>query len=225
MRRTPGRESMYHGLDRVRQAAKDKDVKFTALLHHVDAELLRPEGKSDVGTDDRAAKPMASQTAHHAPLAERALRRQTPEVVARCGNTARRDLCGGRAVTRVPTAIGNGRAAKPCCHARRSRPDRADHWTGRFVASSVAFPQRPFAVLLRPPRWKWWKNKRTRWCRRRKSLHATTALAGSSCDCPGLTCAPLDRSPPRRVVAATIGGTRRPWKVWRWSLTHSRTRP
>jgi RNA-directed DNA polymerase len=40
MRRTPGRESMSHGLDRIRQAAKDKDVKFTALLHHIDVELL-----------------------------------------------------------------------------------------------------------------------------------------------------------------------------------------
>ena len=41
MRRTPGRTGMSHALDRVRQAAKDKGVKFTALLHHVDAELLR----------------------------------------------------------------------------------------------------------------------------------------------------------------------------------------
>ena len=31
MRRTPSREGMSHGLDRVRQAAKQKDVKFTAL--------------------------------------------------------------------------------------------------------------------------------------------------------------------------------------------------
>jgi RNA-directed DNA polymerase len=41
MRRTPGRESMSHGLDRVRRAAKQKDVTFTALLHHLDVELLR----------------------------------------------------------------------------------------------------------------------------------------------------------------------------------------
>ena len=32
---------MSHGLDRVRQAAKQQDVKFTALLHHIDVELLR----------------------------------------------------------------------------------------------------------------------------------------------------------------------------------------
>ena len=41
MCRTPGRESMSHGLDRVRQAAKQKGVRFTALLHHVDVALLR----------------------------------------------------------------------------------------------------------------------------------------------------------------------------------------
>ena len=34
----------------------------------------------------------------------RALRRQTPEVGAVCPNWARTDLCGGREVTRVPTA-------------------------------------------------------------------------------------------------------------------------
>jgi len=42
MRRTPGRASMSHGLDRVRQAAKErKGERFTALLHHVNVDLLR----------------------------------------------------------------------------------------------------------------------------------------------------------------------------------------
>jgi group II intron reverse transcriptase/maturase len=41
-RRTPGRESVSHGLDRVRRTAKErKPERFTALLHHVDVELLR----------------------------------------------------------------------------------------------------------------------------------------------------------------------------------------
>lgn len=41
-RRTPRRESEPNGLDRVRQAAKeDKRLRFTALLHHVNLELLR----------------------------------------------------------------------------------------------------------------------------------------------------------------------------------------
>jgi hypothetical protein len=38
-------------------------------------------------------------------MAQRSLRRQTPEVGARCVNHARRDLCGGCAAMRIPTAI------------------------------------------------------------------------------------------------------------------------
>jgi RNA-directed DNA polymerase len=41
-RRTSGRESVSPGLDRVRQRAREKtEAKFTALLHHVDVDLLR----------------------------------------------------------------------------------------------------------------------------------------------------------------------------------------
>jgi len=41
-RRTQGRRRVSHGLDRVWQAAKErKEEPFTALLHHVDVELLR----------------------------------------------------------------------------------------------------------------------------------------------------------------------------------------
>jgi RNA-directed DNA polymerase len=41
-RRTPGRGSVSLGLDRVRQAAKErKKERLTALLHHVDVDLLR----------------------------------------------------------------------------------------------------------------------------------------------------------------------------------------
>jgi len=40
--RTPSRESGPSGLDRVRQAAKgDRQMRFTALLHHVNVDLLR----------------------------------------------------------------------------------------------------------------------------------------------------------------------------------------
>src|SRR5580698_5912073 len=66
------------------------------------------EGDGDVAADDRAAKSMATQAAHHASVAWPALRRQTPEVGARCGKSARRDLCGRRVVTRVSTAILHG---------------------------------------------------------------------------------------------------------------------
>ena len=42
MRRTPSRESVHQGLERVRQAAKaGKKERFTALLHHVNVELLK----------------------------------------------------------------------------------------------------------------------------------------------------------------------------------------
>ena len=41
MLRTPSRDSMSNGLDRVRTAARlDKKVRFTALLHHVTVDLL-----------------------------------------------------------------------------------------------------------------------------------------------------------------------------------------
>jgi group II intron reverse transcriptase/maturase len=40
-RRTPGRDSVSPGLDRVRQASREKREKLTALLHHVDVDLLR----------------------------------------------------------------------------------------------------------------------------------------------------------------------------------------
>ena len=41
-RRTPSRESVSQGLDRVRQAAKArKKERFTALLHHVSVDLLK----------------------------------------------------------------------------------------------------------------------------------------------------------------------------------------
>ena len=46
-----------------------------------------------------------SHTENPSSLARCALRRQTPEVGAGCLNWARPDLCGGRGVTRVPTAI------------------------------------------------------------------------------------------------------------------------
>src|ERR1700679_3559501 len=42
MRRTPSRISMSSGLERVRERAKaEKKERFTALLHHVDIDLLR----------------------------------------------------------------------------------------------------------------------------------------------------------------------------------------
>ena len=69
------------------------------------AAAAQPEGRLDVGADGEAGRRLAPQTAHPSSLAAAALRRQTPEVGAVCGNSARTDLCGGRPVMGVPTAI------------------------------------------------------------------------------------------------------------------------
>ena len=68
------------------------------------AAATQPEGSDHVGTDDAAGGRLASETDHPPSLAERSLRRHTPEVGAVCGKAARTVLCGGREVTRVPTA-------------------------------------------------------------------------------------------------------------------------
>src|SRR4029077_18927612 len=52
-------------------------------------------------TDDAAGERLASETHHPPPLAERSLRRHTPEVGAVCGKAARTVLCGGRAMKRA----------------------------------------------------------------------------------------------------------------------------
>src|SRR5688500_7208441 len=48
-----------------------------------------------VGPDGQAGRRLAPSTADPSSLAAAALRRQTPEVGAVCGNAARTDLCGG----------------------------------------------------------------------------------------------------------------------------------
>ena len=52
---------------------------------------------------DRESVSQALDRIRHA--AKPAVCRQTPEVGAGCGNSARPDLCGGRPATAVPTAI------------------------------------------------------------------------------------------------------------------------
>ena len=49
---------------------------------------------------------LSARPAHPSSVARRSLCRHPPEVGARCVNRARRDLCGGCAVMRIPTAIG-----------------------------------------------------------------------------------------------------------------------
>src|ERR1700722_17230231 len=65
--------------------------------------------RSHPRTDEEAGGRLAPKTVYHPSLAQRAVRRHSPEVGAVCGKVARTDLCGGREVTRVPTAtVANG---------------------------------------------------------------------------------------------------------------------
>ena len=84
-----------------------------------------------MGAYDRAGELVASHTAYHPSLARQALCRQTPNVGARCGNTARWDLCGGHMVTCVPTAIldreAMGKAAWPGTVADMCKQKKVPH--------------------------------------------------------------------------------------------------
>src|SRR3954471_5719974 len=66
------------------------------------AQSTRP---NDIRTDEEAGSRLAPEGAHPSSMAKPTLRRQTLEVGAVCGNPARTDLCGGRSVMGVPTAI------------------------------------------------------------------------------------------------------------------------
>src|ERR1700675_1120527 len=69
------------------------------------ATAAEPERLDDLGADQAVGRRLAPATANPSSVAREALRRQTPKGGAVCPNWARTDLCGGREVTRVPTAI------------------------------------------------------------------------------------------------------------------------
>src|SRR5882757_6601628 len=69
------------------------------------AAAAQPERLVPVGPHGTAGGSVPAPSAHSSSVAQQALCRQTPQVGARCANRARRDLCGGRPVTGVPTAI------------------------------------------------------------------------------------------------------------------------
>ena len=80
------------------------------------AAAAKSEGLDDQGPDCAVGQRLAPTTANPSPLAQCALCSQTPEVGAVCPNWARTDLCGGREVTRVPTAIlGPQRTSRNVC--------------------------------------------------------------------------------------------------------------
>ena len=52
--------------------------------------------RTDMAADEETGERLAPQTENPAPVADRAVRRQTPKVGAVCGKAARTVLCGGR---------------------------------------------------------------------------------------------------------------------------------
>jgi hypothetical protein len=89
--------SIFHdaGLQPLANQAEDATIADTVL-----DETVQPLMAGD--TRGR----VLTVTARPSSVAQRSFRRQTPEVGARCVNHARRDLCGGCAAMRIPTAIG-----------------------------------------------------------------------------------------------------------------------
>src|ERR1700680_3672401 len=63
----------------------------------------QPKSKNAMDAHDETGRRVAPPAASPEPLAECALRRQTPEVGAECPNWARSELSGGRSETGVPT--------------------------------------------------------------------------------------------------------------------------
>jgi RNA-directed DNA polymerase len=82
-----------------------RDRMRAKLLEMTYAPAAQPEGQDDSAADGAAGPRLSPQTDHPSPLAQRPLRRHTPEVGAVCLNWACTDLCGGRSAMGVPTAI------------------------------------------------------------------------------------------------------------------------
>src|SRR5450830_414699 len=67
----------------------------------------QPEVQPDVGAHAQAGCCLAPHPKNPSSMAATALCRQTPKVGAQCVNCARWDLCGGRSVMGVSTAIAS----------------------------------------------------------------------------------------------------------------------
>src|ERR1700738_3471107 len=76
--------------------------RYQSLAAHATA--AEPERLDDLGADQAVGRRLAPETANPSSVARESLRRPRPRVRAVCPNWARTDLCGGREVTRVPTA-------------------------------------------------------------------------------------------------------------------------
>src|SRR5260370_28670953 len=86
-------------------------------------------GSHNVESDGDTRGRVLTLTAHPSSVAQRSFRRQTPEVGARCVNHARRDLCGGCAAMRIPTAIGPG-DREPRLSPKPTDHIRVRNWSG-----------------------------------------------------------------------------------------------
>jgi hypothetical protein len=104
------------GADRIfaRPAGRSVDeAAFAACLAKSVADIVRRQAEAgiDVVSDGEFGKTISwsqyalERLSGFERRASGSLRRQTPEVGAECPNRARSDLCGGRSVMGVPTAI------------------------------------------------------------------------------------------------------------------------
>ena len=96
------------------------------------ASAAQPEGRWDLGAHREVSRRSSPQAPHPSSMARCSLRRQTPKVGATCGKAARVDLCGGRSVTGVPTAITQRQPGWPF---RRSR--REDDCRGPRITQAI----------------------------------------------------------------------------------------
>ena len=99
----------------------------------------------DMDADGEIGRRVPPQAANPSSVAKRAVRRQTPEVRAVCGNPASTDLCGGRSEMGVPTANAE-RALLKRCILRSSRR------VGRCEFSARLFFHRPRSCRCSMPR-------------------------------------------------------------------------
>src|SRR5258708_3417774 len=107
------------GRHRLLQLPRGADKQFVTVRVPIpryqslaaNAAVAEPKRWDDLGADQAVGRPLAPETANPSSVARESLRRQTPKVGAVCPNWARTDLCGGREVTRVPTAKVAGGAS------------------------------------------------------------------------------------------------------------------
>jgi hypothetical protein len=106
----PQAEAVWSASGRHCAVADDVRSREVGLCHSSDEPRERWRATVGGGRGDKGIPAMAAQTPLHSSLARTALRRHSPEVGAWCENAARRVLCGGCAVTRIPTATTTHRA-------------------------------------------------------------------------------------------------------------------